>query len=204
MLSQPEICQVLLDALSKIDNAEIHFNHTLQTLQQHDGFVEYCVENEVDHCQVQDKCKYLVGADGGRSTVRRNLGIKLEGNTWESLLFVAVNFKYGLSELGWKAGNFIVDPDDWGVIVKRGKGKSWRMATGVRREDASAARANTLDEATINVVKNRLCRLLPGDTSCIEYEAIAPYVVHQRCASSFVQGNILLAGDAAHVSSFFS
>ncbi len=77
MLSQPEFCQVVLDALIKTDNAEIHFGHTLQSLQQHGGFVEYCVENEVSHRQVQGKCKYLVGTDGGRSTVRRNLGIKL-------------------------------------------------------------------------------------------------------------------------------
>lgn len=203
MLSQPEFCQVVLDILLKTCNAEVHFNHTLQSLQQRDGFVEYCVENKAGNHQVQGKCQYLVGADGGRSTVRRNLGIELEGYTWESLLFVAVNFEYGLSELGWKAANFIVDPEDWGIVVKRGKAKSWRLATGIRCADASAVKTNTLDEATINVVKSRLCRLLPGDTSRIEYGAIAPYVVHQRCATSFVQGNVLLAGDAAHVSSFF-
>ncbi|KAH6976887.1 hypothetical protein EDB80DRAFT_826851 [Ilyonectria destructans] len=197
MLSQPEFCQVALDALMKTGNAQVHFNHTFQRLQQHDGFVEYWLKHEADNRQVQGTCRYLVGADGGRSTVRQSLGIKLEGYTWGSLLFVAVNFQYGLSELGWKAANFIVDPKDWGIIVKGGKGKSWRMATGIRK--VSAAGPTTLDEATVKVVKDRLCHLLPGDTSKIEYGAMAPYVVHQRCASRFVQGNVILAGDAAHL-----
>ncbi|EED15308.1 conserved hypothetical protein [Talaromyces stipitatus ATCC 10500] len=197
VLAQPEFCEVILDALVKTGNAEVHFNHRLQTLQQGDGFVEYHVESR--ESTLTGKCQYLVGADGGRSTVRRNLGIELEGYTWKDLLFVAVNFKYGLSELGWKAGNFIVDPEDWGVIVKRGKGRSWRIATGIRRAGASTDRINALDEATISVIKKRLCHMLPGDTSQIEYEAFAPYVVHQRCASSYIQGHVILAGDAAHL-----
>ncbi|RDW79296.1 uncharacterized protein DSM5745_06148 [Aspergillus mulundensis] len=199
MLSQPEFCQVVLDALIQTGNAEINFRHTLRGFQQRDGLVEYDVENEAASQPLRYKCRYLVGADGGRSTVRQNLGIQLEGYTWESMLFVAVNFEYGLSELGWKAANFIVDPDDWGVVVKRGKGNSWRLATGILCPGAPTVKVNKLNEATINIVKDRLSRFLPGDTSRIEYQAIAPYVVHQRCASSFVQGNILLAGDAAHL-----
>ncbi|KAB8201199.1 hypothetical protein BDV34DRAFT_229556 [Aspergillus parasiticus] len=199
MLSQPGFCEVVMDALLKTCNADVHFHHKFQDLEQRDGFVEYCVENKASNHRVQGKCQYLVGADGGRSMVRRSLGLELEGYTWESTLFIAVNFEYGLRELGWKAANFIVDPEDWGIIVKRGKGKSWRMATGIRVADATLHRTNTLDEATIDVVRKRLCHLLPGDTSRIEYGAIAPYVVHQRCASSFVQGNVLLAGDAAHL-----
>ncbi|KAM6508351.1 hypothetical protein FALCPG4_018224 [Fusarium falciforme] len=198
-LSQPELCQVILDAVIKTGNAHVYFDHTIQRLQQQDGFVDYWVTSNADNQQVQGRCRYLVGADGGRSTVRRNLGIGLEGYTWESWLFVAVNFQYSLGELGWKAANFIVDPEDWGVVVKRGHGTSWRMTTGVRRAEDSTAQTNTLDKATIKVVKDRLCRLLPGDTNSIQYEAMEPYVAHQRCASSFVQGNVLLAGDAAHL-----
>ncbi|KAM0415959.1 hypothetical protein ACHAPT_013058 [Fusarium lateritium] len=171
-LSQPELCQVILDAAIKTGNARVHFKHTIQRLQQQDGFVDYW-------------CKAGVGISSEQMV--------------EPWLFVAVNFQYGLGELGWKAVNFIVDPEDWGFVVKRGQGTSWRMMTGVRRAEVSTDKANTLDKATIKVVKNRLCRLLPGDTSSIQYEAMALYVAHQRCASSFVQGNVLLAGDAAHL-----
>ncbi|RSL44977.1 hypothetical protein CEP54_014462 [Fusarium duplospermum] len=198
-LPQPELCQVILDAVIETGNGHVHFNHTFRRLQQQDGFVDYWVTNNADDHELQGRCRYLVGADGGTSTVRSNLGIELEGYTWEPWLFVAVDFQYSLGELGWKAANFIVDPEDWGFVVKRGKGASWRMMTGVRRAEASTGKTNTLDKATIEAVRSRLRRLLPGDTSSIQYEAMAPYVAHQRCASSFVQGNALLAGDAAHL-----
>ncbi|KAJ3456898.1 hypothetical protein MRS44_016921 [Fusarium solani] len=120
------------------------------------------------------RCWYLVGADGGTSAVRRNLGIELEGYTWEPWLFVAVDFQYSLGELGWKAANFIVDPEDWGFVIKRGKGASWRMMARARKAEASAGKTNTLDKVIVEAVKSRLRRLLPGDTSSIQYEAVAP------------------------------
>ncbi|EMT62878.1 3-(3-hydroxy-phenyl)propionate/3-hydroxycinnamic acid hydroxylase [Fusarium odoratissimum] len=179
MLSQPELCQVILEAI-----------------EQGNRFVDYWIKNENDGSETKSRCLYLVGADGGRSTIRRSLGVQLEGHTWEDMLFVAVNFQYHLGNHGWKGANFIIDPEEWCIIVKRGKGSSWRMATGIRKD--SASKVNTLDEATIKRIKDRLAHLLPGDTSTIEYEAMAPYIVHQRCATEFVQGNVILARDAAH------
>lgn len=138
----------------------------------------------------------FIGADGERSTVRRGLGIELQGFTFDTIQFEAVNFQYPRSKQGWKKATYIVDPVDWGNVVKRGKGNSWRFATGVRKVDDLAE----LDDDTVQVVKERLARILPGDTSEIEYESLAPYKVHQRCASRFIEGRVLLAGDAAHVS----
>ncbi|KAH7205721.1 FAD binding domain-containing protein [Fusarium oxysporum] len=196
MLSQPELCQVILEAIEATGNARVHFRHTFQRLQQGSRFVDYWIKNENDGSETKSRCLYLVGADGGRSTIRRSLGVQLEGHTWEDMLFVAVNFQYHLENHGWKGANFIIDPEEWCIIVKRGKGSSWRMATGIRKD--SASKVNTLDEATIKRIKDRLAHLLPGDTSKIEYEAMAPYIVHQRCATEFVQGNVILARDAAH------
>lgn len=197
MLSQPELCQVILEAIEATGNARVHFRHTFQRLQQGNRFVDYWIKNENDGSETKSRCLYLVGADGGRSTIRRSLGVQLEGHTWEDMLFVAVNFQYHLGNHGWKGANFIIDPEEWCIIVKRGKGSSWRMATGIRKD--SASKVNTLDEATIKRIKDRLAHLLSGDTSKIEYEAMAPYIVHQRCATEFVQGNVILARDAAHV-----
>ncbi|KAK6811321.1 hypothetical protein RU639_013094 [Aspergillus parasiticus] len=90
----------MIDALLKTCNADVHFNHKLQDLEQRDGFVEYYIKNKASSHRVQGKCQYLIRADGGRSMVRHSLGLELEGYTWESTLFIAVNFEYGLSELG--------------------------------------------------------------------------------------------------------
>ena len=196
VLSQPELGEILLRKLLATGNAEVHFNESFTRLNQEETHVTYWTINKSSDEQLEHGCQYLIGADGGRSTVRRSLGIELQGFTFDTLQFVAVNFQYPLSEQGWKKATYLVDPVDWGIVVKRGKGNSWRFATGVRKVD----NMTELDEATIQVVKDRLARILPGDTTELEYESLAPYKVHQRCASRFLEGRVLLAGDAAHVS----
>lgn len=200
MLSQPEMCEVVLAALQKTGFADVRFGHSFEHLEQDEDAVNYWIKDESTQQVTKNRCQYLIGADGGRSTVRKSLGIEMEGFTWDSWLFVAVNFAYNLDYFGWKAGNFIVDPDEWSIVVKRGKGDSWRMATAIPRQiSESTDKRFVLEEAEVKRIKDRICRLLPGDTSKIEYEAMAPYLTHQRCASRFRQSNVLLAGDAAHL-----
>lgn len=201
-LGQPEVCEIISKKLLSTGNAKIYFNHAFERLEQQEDIVTYWVHDQTNDKELELKCKYLVGADGGRSAVRHGLGVELEGYTWESLQFVAVNFQYPLSELGWKKVTFVVDPLNWAIIVKRGKGNLWRMATGVRKPNID--RQATLEDETAQIVKDRLCQLLPGDTNQIQYEAMAPYTIHQRCASRYRNGRVLLAGDAAHVSVYSS
>ncbi|KAH9221799.1 hypothetical protein DL95DRAFT_441739 [Leptodontidium sp. 2 PMI_412] len=196
-LSQPEFCSIALEALLKTGNSEVLFNHTFQRLEQRNESVSYWIQDQANNGEVEGTCRYLVGTDGGRSTVRKCIGQKLEGYTWESLQFVAVDFQYALKEFGWKPATFIVDPVNWGIVIKRGMGTSWRFATGIKKKNSE--RTDTLDEATINVVKDRLTHLLPGETSNIVFERFAPYTIHQRCVGCYRVGNVLLAGDAAHL-----
>ncbi|KAM0124003.1 hypothetical protein ACHAO1_011165 [Botrytis cinerea] len=195
VLSQPELGAILLKKLLETGNAEVRFNESLMRLEQNDDAVTYWTVGKASAEEVEHQCQYLVGADGGRSKVRRTVGIEFEGFTFDNLQFVAVNFQYPVSELGWKKANYIVDPVDWGVVIKRGKGSRWRFATGFRK----AENLTVLDKTTIQAVKDRLGRLLPGDTSQIQYEGMAPYLVHHRCASRFQKRRVLLAGDAAHL-----
>ncbi|KAI6752559.1 hypothetical protein HG530_013928 [Fusarium avenaceum] len=176
-LSQPEFSEIVHRKLLETGNAAV-------------------IKSSSDETEFACECQYLIGADGDRSEVRKALGIELKGFTWERVQLVAVNFQYPLSGLGWKNVNFIVDAVSWGVVVKRGKGNSWRFATGVPMPETWS---ETLDASTIEGVKDRLMSLLPGNTSEIEWEAMSPYKVHQRCATTFRKGNVLLAGDAAHL-----
>ncbi|KAJ4128724.1 hypothetical protein NW765_013115 [Fusarium oxysporum] len=48
MLSQPELCQVILEAIEATGNARVHFRHTFQRLQQGNRFVDYWIKNEND------------------------------------------------------------------------------------------------------------------------------------------------------------
>src|ERR1051325_11026787 len=56
---------------------------------------------------------YVIGADGGRSTVRKLLGIEFEGYTWpERFLVVTTKFDFGAA-LGCCNRNYMADPEEW-------------------------------------------------------------------------------------------
>ncbi len=76
--------------------AEIIWNESFQRLKQVDGSVVYWTKNKLNDHETERTCRYLVGADGGHSAVRKDLDIHLEGYTFESFQFVAVNFQYAL------------------------------------------------------------------------------------------------------------
>lgn len=195
-LPQPDLCDILLRHIANAGLAQIRFGHTFVSAEQLDNTVRVQLNDKQRNEQFTLDCQYLIGADGGRSSVRKSLGLELEGFTWKNLRFVAVNILYDLDSLGWKSANFIVDEKDWGIVVKRGQGPCWRIAMGMPIKEGERDPA---DEEILQNIKARVRRILPGDTENVKYEAVAPYTVHQRCASRFREGNIILAGDAAHV-----
>src|ERR1051325_403964 len=61
---------------------------------------------------------YVIGADGGRSTVRKLLGIEFEGYTWpERFLVVTTKFDFAAA-LGCCNRNYMADPEEWTNLFK--------------------------------------------------------------------------------------
>ncbi|KAF5530118.1 3-(3-hydroxy-phenyl)propionate 3-hydroxycinnamic acid hydroxylase [Fusarium phyllophilum] len=199
-LGQHYFCEIVYKKLVETGNGQVLFNTTYLRHEQKGDSVHYLLKDSSKATEIAGECRYLIGTDGGRSAVRKSLGIEFKGFTWESVQLVATNFRYPLDSFGWKKANYIIDPVSWGIIVKCGKEDSWRFATAIQ----TSSDVPVLDEAIVAEVKTRLPKMLPGDTSQIVWEAMAPYKVHQRCASTFRKGNTLLAGDAAHVGLDFS
>ena len=136
-----------------------------------------------------------MGADGGRSTVRKACGIAFEGFTWdERFLVLTTPFDFEANR-GYSARNYFADPDEWCNCFKvsaNGPPGLWRTVFPAER-DASEAELLS-DEA----VQKRLQRFFPADRP---YDIVHRnlYVTHQRVATNFRHGRVLLAGDAAHV-----
>jgi 3-(3-hydroxy-phenyl)propionate hydroxylase len=139
---------------------------------------------------------YLIGCDGGRSTVRKLSGIEFEGFTWpERFIKIGTTFNFLQTDKGYCTRNYFSDPDEWLNLFKvKGPGEPgiWRGIFPTRVEE-------TDEEALSHEgVQRRLQKFLPksGDYD-IAYHAL--YKVHQRVAATFNQGRVLLAGDSAHV-----
>ena len=137
---------------------------------------------------------YLIGADGGRSMVRKQMDIPFEGFTWpERFLVLSTPFDFE-SECGMSFRNYIADPDEWCNCFKvAGDGPPglWRT---VYPEDPEAPEETLLDD---EYVERKLQGFFPAGKHTILSTVIS--TVHQRVAATFRKGRVLIAGDAAHV-----
>jgi 3-(3-hydroxy-phenyl)propionate hydroxylase len=190
---QHKLANLTIERLRACPHARLEFRARVTSLSQSSGGVEIAVETQGRTRTV--KGSYLIGADGGRSTVRKALGIAFEGYTHpERFLILTTPFDIGTRFPGCTR-NYLSDPQDWCALFKvsgeDGKGL-WRVLSSTRLEQTQAELFD--DEA----VERRLQNFIPKEG---RYEIVHRnlYNVHQRVAASFRQGRVFLAGDAAHV-----
>jgi 2-polyprenyl-6-methoxyphenol hydroxylase-like FAD-dependent oxidoreductase len=80
-LDQFRLETVILKHLEPYSNAQILWGHKVTALEQFDDRVKITAETlkgETVHFESQ----YVIGADGGKSTVRKLIDVKFEGFTW--------------------------------------------------------------------------------------------------------------------------
>ncbi len=175
--------------------AEVRFSTKVTGLAQTADHVEATLTNAQGESE-KLRGRYLIGADGGRSTVRRLADIEFEGFTWpERFIKIGTSFDFGATGKGFCTRNYFSDPNEWLNLFKvKGNGPPgiWRGIMPVPPEE-------TDEEAlSLDGIQRRLqgIHAKSGDYE-IPYHAL--YAVHQRVAATFNKGRVLLAGDAAHV-----
>jgi 6-hydroxy-3-succinoylpyridine 3-monooxygenase len=186
-LGQHELAAIALEHLERLPGTRVSFSARVTDLAQDRSGVT--VAASTPDGQLELHADWLIGADGGRSTVRRALGLSFEGFTWPER-FVATNVRHGFDRHGYALATFQIDHVHGAVIVKLDDTGLWRCTYS---EDAS------LPEETVSErLPEHFAVLLPGDEG-YELASHAPYKMHQRAAERFRVGRVLLAGDAAHV-----
>ena len=133
----------------------------------------------------------LIGADGGRSAVRKAAGIEFEGFTYPEHFLVAGtrhDFKAHLGDIC--SVNYTADPVEWYLLLEIPD--MWRFVAPV---DATVEHTDAALDAHI---QSSLQNLLPRPEP---YEILVKgiYRVHQRVAKTYRNGSVFLAGDAAHL-----
>jgi 2-polyprenyl-6-methoxyphenol hydroxylase-like FAD-dependent oxidoreductase len=186
-LGQDRLAGIVLEHLLTSERAAVLWSHRVTAIEQDDAGVTVVCETPAGEARVSGR--WLVGADGGRSGVRKALRLPFEGFTHD-VRFVATNVVHDFEAEGYGRASFVIHPEHWAVIVKITDGDLWRCTYG---EDPA------LPEETVRQrVEAEYSRYMaPG--SAFEIEAVSPYRVHERCAPAFRVGRVLLAGDAAHV-----
>jgi 3-(3-hydroxy-phenyl)propionate hydroxylase len=135
--------------------------------------------------------RWLIGADGARSDVRRALGIEFEGFTWpERFLVISTPYDFRSAIADLVSVSYVADPVRWHFLLEIPG--LWRVMFPIA--------GDVSDEAATSdaFVQSLMAGLVPRVTQ-YEIAHVTLYKVHQRVAKRFRLGRAFLAGDAAHV-----
>jgi 3-(3-hydroxy-phenyl)propionate hydroxylase len=187
---QSKLTRILHDQLRGHPNFELRFNSPVADVSQDEAGVVVTTGGK-DQPADRHSGRYLIGADGASSTVRRALGIEFEGFTWpDRLLVVSTPFDFYRVIPGLSSVSYVADPERWYFLLQIPG--LWR-AMFLVNENASDERVQTHEFA-----QSLMAGVVPG-VSNYEIDHITLYKVHQRVAKTFRAGRAFLIGDAAHI-----
>jgi 3-(3-hydroxy-phenyl)propionate hydroxylase len=173
--------------------ATIRHDAEVVEVRQHESGVEV-VTRDAAGAHATLRGRWLVGADGGRSVVRKSQDIGFEGFTWPER-FLVVTTTFDFETLGFAYSNYTMDPVEWTASFKvpgeDGRG-IWRCVFPTKPEENEAELldfARAAERLAGFVQQSRAAKVIHTNL----------YAVHQRVASTYRRGRVLLAGDAAHV-----
>ncbi|MFE7800790.1 FAD-dependent monooxygenase [Nocardia sp. NPDC057440] len=188
VLGQSRTEGILRDRLAEF-GVHVELSTTLVSFDQHDARVTVTLAH--DGADETVRVAYLVGADGGRSTVRKTLNIPFEGSTDDSIRMLlgdvradALDHEYGY----WFAG-----------AERPMEGIAMSPLPGGRHFQCAAPLGADV-EPTLEVLQGFVDRY-SGRTDIVLSDLTWATVWRPniRLAQRFREGRVLLAGDAAHV-----
>lgn len=200
-VSQKYVEAVLRRKAEALPGVALHYGHRLKGFADHGDRVTATVENVADGITQEVTASYLVGADGARSTVRANLGIRYGGETGVQRDFMG----------GRMYAIYLRAPDFYSAV---GKAPAWMNVTFNAQRRAFMAAVDGKGEFAFHT------QLRPGEDEASVTEAQAHAMFHAACgkeiqleilsrgswtaghalvAESFRRGRVLLGGDAVHL-----
>lgn len=189
---QFKLTPILLDRLREYPHAQIRFSTSFETARQTADEVIATVATPAGREEI--RAAYLVGADGGRSTVRKAMNVEFPGYTWPERFLVA-GTRFDLGAHGFTANAYIADPVEFCAIFKMPYDHPPGLWRSLFPTDADVPEEEVLADDNVE-------RLLQGLVPRAErYDVLhkGTYRVHQRVAATFRSGRFILAGDAAHL-----
>jgi 3-(3-hydroxy-phenyl)propionate hydroxylase len=189
---QHKLTPLLCEMLDPIAHAEVRFSARVTRVEQQADCA--IVESETANGRDTLAARWVIGADGGGSIVRKSAGIEFAGFTYPER-FALISTPYDLGQRGFTETAYISHPVEWCAVFHLphlGPPGLWRFLYGCRPDEIEEEALS--DER----VEERLQAVVPKTG---RYDTVhrTIYRVHQRVAETFRRGRLLLAGDAAHL-----
>jgi 2-polyprenyl-6-methoxyphenol hydroxylase-like FAD-dependent oxidoreductase len=188
LISQYTLEPLLKSVAESTPGVDVRFGHELIGFTQDEGGVTARVKTS-DGKELTIRAAYLAGCDGGASTVRKGLGIKLrgEGNLLElrQALYRCDELfdKIPLGNGPGKGRHYHVADDKATFLIMQDSTRHWTLHSVVPTD----ADMKTMFEKTVGVP--------------VKYEmlACAPWRQNLLVADRYQDGRVFLAGDSAHL-----
>ena len=186
-LGQHELARLVMRHLAALPATGVLWNTSFEGLRQEGATV--VVEVNSPRGPQTLEFDWVIGADGARSAVRRAMGATFDGFTWPET-FMATNVYYDFESHGYAFSNMIADAANWAVVARIDKEPNlWRVSYSESSE--------LTEEQRLQRIPERYRRWM-SEPEKAQLDRANSYRVHQRSASAYRIGRVLLAGDAAH------
>ncbi|HZP52498.1 bifunctional 3-(3-hydroxy-phenyl)propionate/3-hydroxycinnamic acid hydroxylase [Actinocrinis sp.] len=184
---QPKAEAVLREGLRRFPHVRMDLGTQLRELKQDDDGVSLLMADESGETR-EVRADYVIAADGGRSSIRSQLGIPLEGSTHPRK---------------WVVIDCAKDPLDAPYTALRCDPRrpyvSAHLPDDHRRWEFMLFPGEDADELLAPESVKGLLQRHAGAPAAADVLRARVYTHHSRIAARFVAGRVALAGDAAHL-----
>ncbi|KAF5625347.1 3-propionate hydroxylase [Fusarium tjaetaba] len=192
-IPQPDFEQYLADKLSSEDLVDIRKGVSFVSLSQTQDSVTTIVEERATGQLYRVSSKYVIACDGAKSKVRQYVGIESDGeDSYETMM--TIHFSANLREVvGDRVGmlHWLFDPLASGFIIAYNLEGNAVLITNFDSDKYPVEEWN--EQLCHEVLKGAIGK--DTDSKVLSYR---PWILSRKVANTYIQGNVFLAGDAAH------
>ncbi|WP_405640004.1 FAD-dependent monooxygenase [Streptomyces sp. NBC_00019] len=190
--AQPDLERVLRSALDRFPHVDIRFGTRLVELSQYPDRVWATLasaDEDGDAVTQQIEAAYVLGCDGGRSTVREQLSVPMRGRSCPDDVWLVVDTLKDPHDEGY--GMHVGDPDRPLVIVP---GRAGRCRYEFRLGQGECAPGGAVPFGLVRDLLRPHRDITPE-----QVERSVAYTFHALLAERLRDGRCFLLGDAAHM-----
>jgi 2-polyprenyl-6-methoxyphenol hydroxylase-like FAD-dependent oxidoreductase len=189
-VSKPYFDPVLHNHVRTLPTVEVRYHTSFESFQQDDQKVTAEIVDQKTGRRETIEADYLVGCDGGRSNIRRQLAIQYQG-VFSQGMNVAVLFRSPRLKTGRHGPAVqyqIINARINGAIAAVDGNELWRL--NIR---------NVEQEQSDSLDAPEKLRAALGEHIPFEHLAVRPWTGHCVVAERYQDKRVFLAGDAAHL-----
>jgi 2-polyprenyl-6-methoxyphenol hydroxylase-like FAD-dependent oxidoreductase len=185
---------ILLEHAASMANVTLLNRTQVLSFEQNSNSVTALAKNIDTDASLTIKARYMVGCDGGRSEVRKQIGAKLEGTAVIQRVQSTYIRAPRLKELiqgtpAWSC--YVMNPRRCGTVFAIDGDEQWLIHNHLHPDEPEF---DSID-------RDNSIRTILGVDADFEYEVISKedWVGRRLVANRFRNANVFLAGDAAHI-----